>query len=175
MHDEMRTANLLGAAALAVSDLVLGGATAAAGTSSSGAAALVVLHSDPGLSVTELGRRVGLTQPAAARMVESLEQRGLVERRPTLGRWVAVHPTESGRAAATSLLDARGGRLTALVAALPPDDQEALARVLERLLRVVYGEVGSSDRVCRLCDRGACTADDAVCPVGQAERDRACG
>jgi MarR family transcriptional repressor of emrRAB len=175
MHDETRTANLLGATALAVTDLALGGATAAAGTSNSGAAALVVLDAAPGLGVTELGRRVGLTQSAAARMVESLEQRGLVERRPTLGRWVAVHLTDAGRSAATALLDARGGRLTALVAALPPGDQEALARVLERLLRVVYGEVGSSDRVCRLCDRGACTADDAVCPVGQAERDRAGG
>jgi DNA-binding MarR family transcriptional regulator len=169
--DELRTANLLGAAALAVTDLVLAGATAAAGTSSSGAAALVVLHAAPGLSVTELGRRVGLTQSAAARMVESLEQRGLVQRQPTLGRWVAVQPTAAGAAAAESLLDARGGRLTALVRRLPAADREALARVLERLLSTVYGEVRSSERVCRLCDRGACTAD-AVCPVGQAERDR---
>src|SRR5919108_2568374 len=99
MHDERRTANLLGAAALAVTDLVLGGATAAAGVSGSGAAALVVLAADPGISVTELGRRVGLTQSAAARMVEALEARGLVERRPTFGEWGAMHPTAPGRAA----------------------------------------------------------------------------
>jgi MarR family transcriptional repressor of emrRAB len=86
MHDEDRTANLLGAAALALTDLMLTGATAAACTSASGAAALVVLSADPGLSVTELGRRVGLTQSAAARMVESLEHRGLVERRPSRRR-----------------------------------------------------------------------------------------
>jgi MarR family transcriptional regulator, negative regulator of the multidrug operon emrRAB len=165
-----RLANLLGATALAVTDLALGGATDAAGTSSSGAAALVVLHADPGISVTELGRRVGLTQSAAARMVDALEQRGLVERRSTVGRWVAVHPTHAGRAAATALLDARGGRLTALVGELPADERAALTRILERLLRAVYGEVGSAERVCRLCDRATCT-DDAVCPVGQAERD----
>jgi MarR family transcriptional regulator, negative regulator of the multidrug operon emrRAB len=170
MHDEARAANLLGAAALAVTDLLLTGVTAAAGTSSSGAAALVVLRASPGISVTELGRRVGLTQPAAARMVDSLEQRGLVARHPTLGRSVAVRPTPAGVAAADSLLDARGGRLTALVRALPPEDREALSRVLERLLTAVYGEVRSSELVCRLCDRAACTAD-AVCPVGQAERD----
>jgi MarR family transcriptional regulator, negative regulator of the multidrug operon emrRAB len=174
MHDERRTANLLGAAALAVTDLVLGGATAAAGTSSSGAAALVVLRAAPGISVTELGRRIGLTQSATARMVDALEARGLVERRPTLGKWVAVHPTDAGRAASVDLLDARGGRLSALVGTLAPADQEALAGVLERLLRAVYAEVGSSERVCRLCDRASCVHDD-ICPVGQAERDRAAG
>lgn len=176
MHDEapdlLRTANLLGATALAVTDLVLTGATAAAGTSGSGAAALVVLRAAPGLSVTELGRRVGLTQSAAARMVEVLEQRGLVERRPTPGRSVAVRPTPAGLAAAESLLDARGGRLTGLVGTLPAADRDALTAALEHLLTAVYGEVRSSERVCRLCDRAACTAD-AICPVGQAERDSA--
>jgi DNA-binding MarR family transcriptional regulator len=173
MHDATRTANLLGAAALAVTDLVLTGATAAAGTSSSGAAALVVLAADPGISVTELGRRIGLTQSAAARMVDALEARGLVERRPTVGKWVAVHPTDAGSAAAADLLDARGGRLTALVGTLDPHDQEALAGLLDRLLRALYGEIGSSERVCRLCDRACCTGAGAVCPVGQAERDSA--
>ena len=175
MHDTRRTANLLGAAALAVTDLTLGGATAAAGVSGSGAAALVVLSADPGISVTELGRRVGLTQSAAARMVDALEARGLVERRPTLGKWVAVHPTDAGLAASADLLHARGNRLTALVGTLPPADQEALAHALDRLLRAVYAEVGSAQRVCRLCDQPACIAAGAICPVGQAEREGAGG
>jgi MarR family transcriptional repressor of emrRAB len=175
MHETRRAANLLGATALAVTDLALGGATAAVGVSGSGAAALVVLGADPGISVTELGRRVGLTQSAAARMVDALEARGLVERRPTLGKWVAVHPTDAGRAASADVLDARGERLTTLVGTLPPADQEALVRVLERLLRALYAEVGSSERVCRLCDRPCCTEAGAICPVGQAERDAAHG
>jgi MarR family transcriptional repressor of emrRAB len=175
MHDTRRTANLLGAAALAVTDLTLGGATAAAGVSGSGAAALVVLSADPGISVTELGRRVGLTQSAAARMVDALEARGLVERWPTLGKWVAVHPTDAGRAASADLLDARGDRLTTLVGTLPAADQEALAHVLERLLRALYAEVGNAQRVCRLCDRPCCTEAGANCPVGQAEREAAGG
>jgi MarR family transcriptional repressor of emrRAB len=47
MHEScttLRTANLLDATALAVTDLVLAGATDAANTSSSGASALVVLR-----------------------------------------------------------------------------------------------------------------------------------
>src|SRR5918992_1458536 len=97
MHDTRRTANLLGATALAVTDLVLAGATAAAGTSGSGAAALVLLRATPGLSVTELGRRVGLTQPAAARSL--LEARGgrlavLVEMLPPADREALTHALE---------------------------------------------------------------------------------
>ncbi|MGH3879689.1 MAG: MarR family transcriptional regulator, partial [Actinophytocola sp.] len=94
MHD--RVANLLGATALAVTDLMLAGATRAAGVSTSGAAALLVLRAAPGLSVTELGRRVGLTQPAAARMVATLEASGLASRRATPGRAVAMHLTAAG-------------------------------------------------------------------------------
>ncbi|MFC7743116.1 MarR family transcriptional regulator [Nocardiopsis composta] len=99
MHDSHRTANLLGATALAVNDVALAGATKAAGVSASGAAALVTLSAAPGLSVTELGRRVGLTQSAAARMVDSLENAGLVERRssPISRKWTTAHLTGAGR------------------------------------------------------------------------------
>ncbi|MEU8351904.1 MarR family transcriptional regulator, partial [Streptomyces sp. NPDC048845] len=90
MHDAARTANLLGATTLALSDLALAGAARDAGVSASGAAALVSLSSAPGLGVTELGRRIGLSQSAAARMVDALVANGLVERSPTAGRQVSV-------------------------------------------------------------------------------------
>jgi MarR family transcriptional regulator, negative regulator of the multidrug operon emrRAB len=169
MHDERRTANLLGATSLALTDLLLGGATAAAGVSNSGAASLVVLSCSSGLSVTELGRRVGLSQPAAARMVDGLEHEGLVERRRGPGRAVSVRLTRRGRQAARRLLGARATPLADMVGVLDESDQQALADLLEKLLTRIYLEVGSSELVCRLCDRAACTAS-ATCPVGAAER-----
>jgi DNA-binding MarR family transcriptional regulator len=169
MHE--RVANLLGAAALAVSDLLLRGATTAAGVSESGAAALVALLNAPGVSVTELGRRVGLSQPAAARMVETLERRGLVERRPTVTRSVAVHPTATGTHAANEILGSRGGPLTALVESLDDADRKRLEDVLVALLRHVYQRMPDAERLCRLCDRAACITHDEVCPVGAAERE----
>ncbi|WP_460352193.1 MarR family transcriptional regulator [Actinoallomurus acanthiterrae] len=71
--------------------------------------ALVVLSGSPGLGVTELGRRVGLSQPAAARMVDSLEGHGLALRRATSGRSVAVDltPGRRRRRAADPLLPRR--------------------------------------------------------------------
>lgn len=171
MHEKDRTANLLGATALALTDLTLGGATKAAGVSASGAAALVTLSASPGVSVTELGRRVGLSQSAAARMVDSLEADGLVERRPNPfnNRWVTVYPTRAGRRAAHRLLTARGNPLADVVAALDENDQRALAGLLTKLLTRLYEHVGDAQYICRLCDRTSCTAD-STCPVGEAER-----
>lgn len=159
---------------MAFTDLALDDATKAAGVSVSGAAALVTLTASPDISVTELGRRVGLSQSAAARMVDSLERSGLVERRPHAfnNRWVTVHPTRSGRQAARQLLVARGTPLTDAVAALDEDDQKALSDVLAKLLTRLYGEVGGSQYLCRLCDRKCCAANEP-CPVGEAERNDA--
>jgi len=175
MHDIRRTANLLGAAALAVVDLVRQGAMAPAGVGASGAAALVMLAQTPGPSVTELGHRVGLSQPAAARMVESLERHGLAERRPGTGRAVAVHPTDAGRRAAAALLSAREAMLTGLLAELPETEQRSLESALSRVLAAAEERLGDPDLVCRLCDRPACVSDGATCPVSHAARRRGAG
>jgi MarR family transcriptional regulator, negative regulator of the multidrug operon emrRAB len=170
MHDS-RTANLLGATVLALSDQLLAGATRSVGVSASAAAALVVLSNSTGLSVTELGRRVGLSQPAAARMVDSLEADGLVERQRhrSRSRWVTVSLTRTGRRSARRLLGARGGPLVDAIADLEPQEREALSDLLSKLLTRLYDEIGSSELICRLCDRAACTTE-ATCPVGAAER-----
>ena len=173
MHGSQRTANLLGATALALTDLALGGATKVANVSASAAAALVSLSAQPGLSVTELGRRVGLSQSAAARMVDSLEVNGLVERRPNpwIARVTTVHPTRAGRQASRRLLAARGSPLADAVDALDEHDQQVLADLLGRILTRLYDHVGNAQYMCRLCDRTCCTKE-STCPVGEAERSR---
>lgn len=172
MHDIARTANLLGAAALALTDLTLGEAARTAHLSTSSAAALVTLLGDPGLSVSELGRRVGLTQPAAARMVDALEADALVERAPSTvnRRWVTVHPTEHGTRLAEHLVRGRNALLADVVAQLDEEDQEELAVLLEKILVRVHGHVGHGQHICRFCDRAGCIRS-APCPVGVAERE----
>jgi MarR family transcriptional repressor of emrRAB len=170
MHDRSRTVNLLGATSLAVNDLALAGAARTAGVSGSGAAALVVLSTAPAVGVTELGRRVGLSQSAAARMVDSLEATGLATRRSGAGRGVTVRTTASGERLARQLLAARDAPLARLLDALDDEETATLAKLLTKLLTRAYGEVGDAELLCRLCDRDACTTG-ATCPVGQAERD----
>lgn len=171
MHDEFRTANLLGAASLALSDVVVAGATAAVGTSSSGAAALVVLSTDSGLSVTELGRRVGLSQSAAARMVEGLEKQGLVLKEDSWRGWVRLQLTDLGTQAAHTLLTSRADMLRQVLHHLDDREQEQLGRLLSKLLTGLYRQSGGAERICRLCDRCVCVRNGATCPVGQADRD----
>lgn len=177
MHD--RAANLLGATALNVADLALDEIRQVTDASDSASSALVTLAHSPDLAVTQLGQRIGLSQPAAARMVDGLVGRGLVARRPASGRAVAVRLTPSGRQVATRLLEARGGVLGALVDELDPDEQALLAGLLEKVLHAVHGRVEQDGQtpqdllgvlLCRLCDRTACREDGAPCPVTQAQQ-----
>ncbi|WP_419999444.1 MarR family winged helix-turn-helix transcriptional regulator [Streptomyces boninensis] len=176
MHTNQRTANLLGATALAVTDELVSGPVAASAASPSGAAALIALHADPGVSVTELGRRVGLTQSAAVRMVDALERSAMVERRRTANKFTWIYPTEKGRSAAEVLLHGRQARLTAALAGLGEDEARTLGALLEKVLDGLYATSragpdpdAAHHRICRLCDRTACTRD-AHCPVGEAEK-----
>lgn len=165
--------NLLGAAALAIADRTLAGITGAAGVSASAAAAVVVLSASPGLGVTELGRRVGLSQSATARMVDSLEAADLARRTPGTGRVVRVTLTDRGRRTASTVLSARDDALTEVLAGFAEKERTALESLLGKLLKRLYQDAGNAELLCRLCDRSSCV-EDAVCPVGQAERD-ACG
>jgi DNA-binding MarR family transcriptional regulator len=170
MH-ESRLGNLLGAAVLNLSDRLTAASAAAAGVSLSGTAALVTLTEFPGLGGTELGRRIGLSQPACARMLDQLAARGLLQRRERTGRAVAVVLTRAGKAAAARALRARQDVLAAALRTVSETERAGLEPALESLLRGLHAEVRSADLLCRLCDRAGCTAQDRVCPVGQAHRE----
>lgn len=113
-------------------------------------------------------------------MVDSLEGQGMVTRRSGAARAVAVRLTAKGRRTATRLLARRGTILQDLVADLDAGEQEALAGLLEKLLRGVHARVGHdtatptehvAELVCRLCDREACRHGGAPCPVSVAQRE----
>ncbi|TDC08332.1 MarR family transcriptional regulator [Nonomuraea longispora] len=172
MHDSATTANLLGATALALTDVTLGQVTRAAGVSAREATAMVTLSASPGLSVSELGRRVGLTQSAAARMVDGLEADGLLTREPhPFNRhWVTLSLTETGRATTQHILGARATPLSGVLDCLDEGEQQTLSGLLVKILTQLYQDNGNAQYICRLCDRGACVAGHAPCPVGEAER-----
>jgi len=78
--------------------------------------------------------------------------------------------TDEGRRVAGELLAVRAAPLADVLSVLGAGEREQLDVLLEKLLTRLYGDIRSSELMCRLCDRAACTTD-AVCPVGQAERD----
>lgn len=160
-----RVANLFGAAALAAAGAM---AEAMGGVSDGGlsaAAALVTLASEPALGVTELGRRIGLSQSATVRMIDSLNRRGLVERTPgTDRRSVALRLTAEGQDRARRVLAGREQALTRLLAPLGDEALPAFGTALAALLGALTADGAPANQTCRLCDEHACTAV-APCPV----------
>jgi MarR family transcriptional regulator, negative regulator of the multidrug operon emrRAB len=175
MHDSGRLANLFGAAALAAAGAMASAAEAATEGGLSAAAALVTLASEPGIGVTELSRRIGLSQPGATRLIEGLAGRGLVRSEPEPGgRSVALRLTAAGRQKARLILAERERALAALLAPLDHQARRDLDATLSLVLDRLTEQGASVHRTCRLCDEQACTAA-APCPVDQAwRRDQPC-
>src|SRR4051795_5960120 len=97
-----RTANLLGALALAVCDRIRDVTEQQAdGLARPEPAALVSLAHYPGQPVGAVGRTLGLTHSGAVRLADRLEAAGLVRRTSAgPGRTLALHLTAGGQLAA---------------------------------------------------------------------------
>jgi DNA-binding MarR family transcriptional regulator len=82
-----------------------------------------------------LRRAVGLSHPAAVRVVDRLAEDRLVTRRPAgRGPAVALTATAAGRRKARQILDIRARILAAVLPALARDEERVLSDVLERAL-----------------------------------------
>lgn len=168
-----RTANLLGALALALTDRMTEEAETRAEHGAAAPAALVSIGVDPGLSVTALARTVGLTHSAAVRLIDRLVEDGLAERRAAAGaradgRAVGVCLTRRGAVRRQAILSGRGKVLSDVLAILPAKDQGALTALIETLLGAIPQGREQADHICRLCDESICPA--AICPVECAAR-----
>lgn len=161
-----RTTNLLGAAALAITDLV----SRAADPVIDGrfpAAAFVHLSHCGQPTIESLRRVLGLSHSATVRLVDRMAMEAMVVRVEATWdrRAVALRLTTEGAAVCQRILDQRGQALaTALGAALNEDEREALGQLMERLLASLTKQSDDLYRICRLCDFEACPA----CPVAGA-------
>ena len=172
MTSDDRTANLLGALALTLSDRAGAAVHAGAGVSGSDAAALVTLRNyAEGESLDLLRRALALSHPAVVRLADRLQARGLVERHRSAsdGRAVALRLTPTGRRAADAALAARAGAVAAALETLEPAQRSALGPMLERMLGAETTDATASLVICRMCDPDVCGHPDR-CPVTQAAR-----
>lgn len=164
-----RLANLLGAAALGITDL-LQTALSRDAAAANEAAALVTLGAEPGLAILPLSRALGLSHPGAVRLVDRLAKAGLVERLAgTDRRAVALHLTRAGRARRRAVLRGRMAELQRLLGELSLAQRAALGGILDKLLRTMTTDHWRAYALCRLCEEEACP--QARCPVECAERD----
>ena len=109
---------------------------------------------------------LGVSQPAAVKIVDRLARDALLERRPgTDRRALALHLTDAGRERAVRILAGRADALTGLLALLDTEERERLEPLLEKLVASLARERGAALTVCRLCDREACSGSRGGCPL----------
>jgi DNA-binding MarR family transcriptional regulator len=161
-----RLENLLGAQSLALSDRLLDADIAGAAMPGSERAALVTLLAHPGQSVRWLGDVLGLTSSGGTRLVDRLVTAGWVTR--TAGddaRQRRLQLTRSGRTRARTVLGARQAVLSQVVGVLSAQEQQQLEALLDKMVTGLAATRLPALRVCRMCDRGACSMDDRECPL----------
>ncbi|WP_348756253.1 MarR family winged helix-turn-helix transcriptional regulator [uncultured Aquincola sp.] len=132
--------------------------------SESSAAILLWLYHWAPTGVVELGRVVGLSQPACSRAVDKLTAAGLLLKAPSGARetWLELSP--EGRAEAERLQSARLQACDRLLNALSRQERATMATLLDKMLAAPVESRAYARNVCRFCDHGMC--DGPACPVG---------
>lgn len=157
-----RTTNLLGALALAITDRIKLGMKQAFDRSGESAAAIVVLGYAPGLSVEILRQVLDLSHPGTVRLIDRLEEDGLVERRKAAdGRAVALHLTPKGGKLRQRLMDRRLDTLDSALEGLSADERLILGDLLAKVLTNLPDGEMAKHRICRLCAVQTCSD----CPI----------
>lgn len=159
--------NLLGAAALAISDRMDSATTEIAGMTGGGAAALLTIGTRMGLTIDALSRTLALSHSGTVRLVDRLQERGWVARgRQRGGRGVHLTLSRRGSELFEELLEARRSVLNQAIAALPDGDLAAFERALVAMLESLPQDREEARNICRLCEHRICRGP--ACPVGTA-------
>jgi DNA-binding MarR family transcriptional regulator len=166
MGNMSRLENLLGAQSLALADRLLAADVGSVDMPSSDRAALVTLLAHPDQTVRWLGDVLGLTSSGGTRLVDRLVAAGWVTR--TAGgdaRQRRLRLTRSGYARARAVLGARRTVLAGVAGRLSTQERHQLEGLLEKVVSGLAETRMPALRVCRMCDRAACQADDHQCPL----------
>lgn len=94
-----------------------------------------IVHTEQPRSITDLGHAIGVDQPRASRLVQSLADAGLVRRipDPSDGRRVVIEATRAGRSRFEAHVEARAAEVAAAAEALTVAERAELARLLAKL------------------------------------------
>src|SRR5690349_24729657 len=100
---------------------------------------LAALEDTPSLSVGELARAAGVSSPSATKMLDGLEQDGIVKREQDSGdrRRTAVRPTAKGRRALAEAHARVSDAREQIYTALSPEERVQAERLLVRLAEAI--------------------------------------
>ncbi len=159
-----RSSNLLGAFVVAVHDQMLERIESELGLSGQAAAALVVIGFNQGRSVDFLSGALQLSHSGCVRVVDKLEQAGLVQRREGKDRRVvALHLSAAGQRRMQVVLRTRSKYLDGLMQSLDTRQQQQFTATIETLLYDITTCSEHAEAMCRYCDEAVCPQKQ--CPI----------
>jgi DNA-binding MarR family transcriptional regulator len=162
--NRLRTANLLAALATDITERVQDALKTHPSQTDSTFAALNIMGFWDGITNAELARALHLSHTATVRLVDKLEQQGLVEARGGDDRRAThLYLTASGTRAAQPALRARCVAVDGYLGALTKAEEAQLAGLLAKLIRPLARDDMAISHFCRLCDFTVCPDDQ--CPM----------
>ncbi|MBM3458392.1 MAG: MarR family transcriptional regulator [Armatimonadetes bacterium] len=104
-------------------------------------------------SVGAIAEALGVTHPAAVKMVERLAQKELVVRGVAAAdhRQSEITPTAAGRALVTRIRREREARLVRVLQAMEPEERQALIQGLQGFVRAALQDERALDALCVSC------------------------
>lgn len=161
---DSRTANLLGALSLMMTDAMSKELGALTDICDSDWAALIVIEQYPGITVDRLARIVRLSQPGAVRMINRLVEEGRVERQQGVDRRARpLALTAEGQRMVRAMLLGREKVLREPLDALSADERATFTSLLEKMLHSLATDEATANTACRLCDDNSCPQES--CPL----------
>ncbi|UHC82757.1 MarR family transcriptional regulator [Pseudomonas sp. NIBR-H-19] len=165
MNNNEYLANLLGAFATTISMRVEHEVSELGGHGLTHESALVAIFNHPNDSIDVLRKVLGITHSGAVRLINTLEQEGLVERHRSEkdARTAVLRVTPEGQQRACKVLQARAQVTTQILETLTTEQQQTLTLLLETALGQLTNDKDDARRICRLCNEKVCRARG--CPV----------
>ncbi len=165
MNNTDYLANLVGAFATTISMRVEREVSELGGHGLTHESALVAIFNHPNDSIDMLRKVLGITHSGAVRLINTLEEEGLVERHRSKkdARTAVLRVTSAGQQRACMVLQARAQVTERVLKAFTLEQQQSLTSLLETALGQITNEQEDARRICRLCNEEICRAQG--CPV----------
>ena len=156
--------NRLGALANAISDRLQRDLIPTQPIGNSQLSVLVMLHSFPGASIENISQALDLSHSNLVRVVEQLRQMNILEKKPGRdARSTALFITPAGETILTDFYRQRDAQMQAVLAVVSADEQQTLAKLVNKLLSSFPDGQTNDGRICRYCTIDACSRAD--CPM----------
>jgi DNA-binding MarR family transcriptional regulator len=159
--------NLTGAFATYISTAIETNVSELGGRSLNHEAALVTIYNHPNDTIDSLSKVLWLTHSGAVRLVNTLEEQGLVKRlkSPEDARAVILATTSEGDKRVENILEQREKAIENVFKHFDSRQKQEFISLLGIAMKGLTQERLEARRICRLCNEGVCRK--VGCPVEQ--------